>query len=181
MTKRNSPTKEKPEEKKPASSPKKTKIADDKKDGLKATCFCGHTTVTVPDTASCTHSSYCHCNSCKKWYAAPIVWYLGMKEGGFTIDPPPKEMHTNPKETSHKTYRRRCVECGSDLGCRVIMGDGTVSFYLPMTLFVDEKAKLPKGLPKPMMHAFYSLRVMDVVDGVPKYKAWEGEVPEKDE
>ncbi|KAJ3136999.1 hypothetical protein HK101_003936 [Irineochytrium annulatum] len=173
-----------------ATSPTRSKALSSEQ--VTGACSCGAVTIKV-DQKKIDHVSYCHCNSCRCWHSAPVALYMAIK---------PPYTHTIEGQVlcrrtydgdNWATYRSRCASCRCDLGCRVEMKgsmpvDGEMKMesedYLPVALFFGgegSKVGWDDKIPKPNMHSFYSLRVIDIKDGLPKYETWKGAGPEMKE
>ncbi len=119
------------------------------------TCYCGAVQVTV--TGPPVAAGYCHCESCRKWHAAPINAWSAWPQQNVEIK---GDVITSSK--TEKTRRKSCSVCG---GCvaNELPGPGMIAVY-PMTLFGSDYRF------EPTMHLFYDERVMDVSDGIPKFR-----------
>jgi hypothetical protein len=124
-------------------------------------CYCGSVKVTV--TGSPRSSAICHCHSCRKWHAAPINAWSIWKTDDVSITGGPV-ITSSQNEASGRVTCEKCGGCVANHKPKVNM---TVVY--PMTL-------AGSGLKyEPACHIFYSERVMDFADGLPKF----ADMPEK--
>ena len=117
-------------------------------------CYCGAVKVTVKSDPVFT--AYCHCESCRTWHAAPIASLCAWQDENVTITG-----ETVVSTRNDQTQRTSCAKCGGGV-LTTKPGLGWKVVY-PMTL---EKSDFKY---QPGMHIFYSERVMDVCDGLPKF------------
>ncbi len=117
-------------------------------------CYCGAISVTVkgPPRAS----AICHCHSCRKWHAAPINAWSIWKSADVTISGP---MITSSENEA--SGRVSCAKCGGCVANHKPKVNMTVVY--PMTLAGSGFAF------EPASHIFYSERVMDFADDLPKF------------
>lgn len=118
-------------------------------------CYCGAVNVMV--TGAPVMQAYCHCRSCRKWHAAPINAWSSWPEDKVTITGPVIESTKDPL-----SGRVSCARCGGNVANKKPKL-GTVVVY-PITLAGSAFQF------QPTMHLRYAERVMDVNDGLPKYK-----------
>jgi hypothetical protein len=125
-------------------------------DVYRGTCFCGK--VEFEATGAPAVMGYCHCDDCKSWSAAPI--------NAFSLWPPDSiritkgEAHVGSFHQSEQAYRKFCKTCGGHL-----MTDH------PAMKLVDVYANILHGFTHtPTMHVHYQSRMVDVKDGVPKFR-----------
>jgi hypothetical protein len=135
-------------------------------------CFCGQVKIHIKASELSPTSSYCHCPGCRLWASAPIAMNVYMKSPQ-AIDVYPFEgsvtRHTTRLET-HVQNRFRCTDCGSHVANAPHGFDKDPHFGFPTSVFCDkETGKLPTGFPQPKAHTYYSTRIIDVADSLPKY------------
>lgn len=118
-------------------------------------CYCGAVSVSVVGEPSA--SAICHCQSCRKWHAAPLnawsIWPTAKVSisGGDVIT----------SAVNDASGRVSCAVCGGCVANHKPKVDMTVIY--PMTL-------VGSGLNyAPAFHIFYDERVMDLADGLPKF------------
>lgn len=118
-------------------------------------CYCGAVNITVAGSPAA--SAICHCRSCRKWHAAPInawsIWFDNAVtlSGGETVI----------SSISPASERISCAKCGGAIANRKPQHGMTVVY--PMTLTGSNFDY------KPAYHVFYSERVMDFADDLPKF------------
>ncbi|MFI5317089.1 MAG: GFA family protein [Myxococcota bacterium] len=123
---------------------------------LKSHCFCG--AVEVEITGEPAAQVYCHCSSCRGWLGAPIhaatLWptpKVNVRKGA------DKLAVIKKTEASHRTF---CTACGAPVLVRhpaIGMTDvpaGTIAAFAF----------------KPTLHVHYGEKVLQVRDGLPKFK-----------
>ena len=126
---------------------------DDKTYGGK--CYCGAVTMTMKGEPSA--SAICHCESCRKWHAAPInAWSIWPSDsvkfaGGKTVI-----------SSEHQASERvSCASCG---GCVAnIKPQIGMTVVYPMTYAGSGPDYVPSA------HIYYEERVIDIADGLPKF------------
>lgn len=122
-------------------------------------CYCGAVTVTVQGPP--VMAGYCHCLACRKWHGAPINAFAVWAADQVTLAGPQVV-----SQVSADSGRVSCGVCGGAVANQKPQFGMTVVY--PMTL-----APTPLAEPvafEPMGHLFYGERVMDVADGLPKYR-----------
>lgn len=122
----------------------------------KGGCFCGAIEIEVSDQPI--DAGYCHCASCRSYSGAPFV--------AFTIWPTDKLKVTKGAEllcSFNKvgtSERKFCTRCG-----------GHLLLDHPHLGVVDVRAAiLPTVRFEPMSHLNYAERVIEINDGLPKFK-----------
>jgi hypothetical protein len=119
-------------------------------------CFCGAVQFTV--TGAPVSMGYCHCNSCRRWSAAPV--------NAFTLWQPENVKITQGEDnigTFNKTpqsYRKWCKTCG-----------GHVFTEHPGLGLTDVYAAVIPGVPFiPGLHVNYNETKLPIRDGLLKLK-----------
>ena len=119
------------------------------------TCYCGSVKVTVRGAPRA--SAICHCNSCRKWHAAPINAWSIWKAEDVTISGGP----TITSKQNEASGRVSCATCGGCVANHKPARDMMVVY--PMTM-------AGSGLNyTPAFHIYYDERVMDMADGLKKF------------
>ncbi|MDZ7839617.1 MAG: GFA family protein [Gammaproteobacteria bacterium] len=100
--------------------------------------------------------SYCHCHYCRKWHSAPVnAWALW----------PNDKVRMQGQVTEFRDLtqgvRISCAQCGAGVANR--KPEANMIVVYPMTL-VESGLKF-----EPTSHIYYSKRVLDLSDGLPKY------------
>ncbi len=118
-------------------------------------CLCGGVKLEVagPPIAA----GLCHCESCRRWHAAPINAWARWPREAVTVTDGEELIHEYDTGTSARQW---CKRCGSALMNR--KPDGIVVVYamaLAISNYVHE----------PAIHIHYRERVFDVADGLPKF------------
>ena len=117
-------------------------------------CFCGAVQLEVSGTPAA--MGYCHCESCRHWSAGPI--------NAFSLWPPDSVKVTQGADQigifakTDNSHRKWCKACGGHLMTEH-PGMGLVDVYA---------AILPTLAFEPMVHVFYSEKVVSIRDGLPK-------------
>ena len=118
-------------------------------------CYCGAVSVRVRGEPVFT--AYCHCKSCRKWHSAPIAALAGWPTEDVII-----EGETVQSSTNDQTLRTSCIKCGGGI-LTAKPGLGLIVVY-PSILSDSGFAY------RPAAHIFYGERVMDVSDGLAKFR-----------
>jgi len=126
------------------------------------TCLCGKVKVVVngPPAAS----GYCHCETCRKWHAAPLnAWVAWANEAVSVTE---GEDLLKAFRLSEMSHRHWCSNCGT--GVINVTDKGLTIVYaaiLEGSDFVNQ----------PGLHVNYATRVVDVPDTLPKFKDFPSE------
>jgi hypothetical protein len=121
-----------------------------------ASCFCGGVEIEVEGGPLV--QGYCHCNSCRRWTAQPFMAYA--------LWPSPLVRVKTGADRSGSASRNKdltvhfCRDCGGNL--IAVSKVAGVTDVFPMVISDFEFA--------PASHLNYAERVMDVRDGLPKYR-----------
>jgi hypothetical protein len=125
----------------------------------KGTCFCGSVEIEVEGDPI--DMGFCHCASCRAYSGAPFV--------AFAIWPAEKVTASGGIGSYNKvgtTARKFCLRCG-----------GHFMLDHPDMGVVDVRAAvLPSLIFVPKAHLFYSERVIDIADGLPKFADMPAEI-----
>jgi hypothetical protein len=119
-------------------------------------CFCGAVEFAVEGMP--VGAGYCHCASCRSWSASPV--------NAFTLWKPEAVKVTKGTENVgvfHKTersYRKWCKVCGGHL----------LTEHPEWSLVDVYAASIPEFPFKPGVHVNYAQTVLQMKDGLPKFK-----------
>lgn len=119
-------------------------------------CFCGSVQFTVSGEPAAV--GYCHCDSCRKWSAAPVNAFTLWKPESVRVQRGAEHIATyNKTKTS---FRKWCTKCG-----------GHVFTEHPLWGVTDVYAATIPSFPyKPALHVNYQETVLRIKDGLPKMK-----------
>ena len=117
-------------------------------------CYCGQVHVEVEGEP--VFNAYCHCESCRKWHAAPMAALAAWPEDAVKIH---GEVTVSDKNDA--CLRTSCARCGGNV-LTTKPGLGWKVVY-PLTLSGSDFSYAPA------MHIFYDERVMDFNDSLPKF------------
>ena len=122
----------------------------------KSGCFCGAVQVEISGDPAV--QAFCHCSSCRGWLGAPIHAAALWPTPSVRVTKGEDKLRTFKKtEASHRQF---CTACGSPVLVRH-----------PGINMTDVPAGTVKGLSyKPALHVHYGEKVMQVRDGLPKFK-----------
>ncbi len=118
-------------------------------------CFCGSVQFTV--TGQPAGMGYCHCESCRRWSAAPVNAFTLWAPQAVTITRGADRIGSYRK--TEVSRRRWCRDCGGHLFTEH-PGLGLVDVYAAM---------LPDLAFEPGVHVNYEDTVLRLCDGLPKY------------
>ena len=118
-------------------------------------CYCGATEVSVLGEPLA--SGYCHCKSCQSFHGAPFIRWSVWPSDAVTVNGALNQTDKNPA-----LARSTCASCGGKMMGVLTEAGMTVVFPNVLT---DSGLKF-----KPQMHKYYGERVVDIVDGVPKFE-----------
>lgn len=121
-----------------------------------ASCFCGAVELSLEGEPVV--QGYCHCDSCRRWTAQPFIAY--------SLWPTPHVHVTKGEDVLGAAPRndnitnRFCTRCGGNVMSESSFAGLTDVFPAIITGFAFE----PSG------HVNYAERMVDVRDGLPKFK-----------
>lgn len=122
----------------------------------KGSCFCG--AIKLKITGEPIGMGYCHCESCRRWSAAPINAFTLWKPEAVEVTEGIDKIGTYNK--SPKSSRKWCKTCG-----------GHIFTDHPLKGFVDVYAAVIQDFPfKPGIHVHYQETTLCIKDGLPKMK-----------
>lgn len=120
----------------------------------KGACFCGAVQIEVSGSPAA--MGYCHCESCRHWSAGPINAFSLWAPDSVKVTQGAEHIGTFAK--TDNSHRKWCKACGGHL-MTDHPGMGMVDVYA---------AILPTLAFEPMVHVFYSEKVVAIKDGLPK-------------
>ena len=122
----------------------------------KGGCFCGAVEITV--TGAPVAAGYCHCESCRKWAAAPVNAFSLWKPDAVEVTR--GQSHVGTYHKTDRSHRKFCTNCGGHL-----MTDH------PQWELVDVyAATIPTYKHEPQLHVNYGETVLRIHDGLPKMR-----------
>jgi len=125
-------------------------------DQHKAQCACGAVEATL--SGAPVLQCYCHCTDCRDWLGAPVHAATGWPKAQVKISKGADRL-TIYKRTD-KSHRNSCKSCG-----------GAVFVEHPGIGVYDVLASTIKGFKfSPTMHIYYGERMIDIKDGLPKFR-----------
>jgi hypothetical protein len=125
-------------------------------------CFCGAIRLQVDGEPEA--MGYCHCDSCRRWSAAPVNAFTLWKPAQVRIvEGRQYLLHVRRSETSDRQF---CRQCG-----------GHVMTLHPTFGLVDVYAAILPRLPfRPALHVNYAETVLPMKDGLPKLRDFPAEL-----
>jgi len=127
-----------------------------KHQSYQGSCFCGAVQFTV--SGEPVLMSYCHCDSCRHWSAGPVSAFTLWKPEAVTITRGADNIGSYNK--TPQSYRKWCKTCG-----------GHVYTEHPTMGLTDVYSGVVPGLPfKPVFHVHYQEAVLQIKDGLPKWR-----------
>lgn len=125
-------------------------------DTYEGACFCGAVGIAVEGAAIA--QGYCHCGDCRAWSGTPLTAYAIWPSDAVRVVAGADAVIRFSKYGI--ATRVSCAVCGGALMTE-IEGAGLSDVY-PMVLRNHQFT--------PADHVHYAQRVIDIVDGLPKYK-----------
>ncbi len=119
-------------------------------------CFCGSVQFTVRGQPA--GMGYCHCDSCRKWSAAPVNAFTLWQPDAVTVEHGADKIGTYNKTPN--SYRKWCKDCGGHLFTDH-PGMGLIDVYAGVI------ADFPY---QPGVHVHYQETKLRMRDGLPKMK-----------
>ncbi|WPH03773.1 Hypothetical protein R9X50_00665600 [Acrodontium crateriforme] len=136
-----------------------------------ASCHCGTVKYQLSREAPL-DSKICHCTTCQTQHGAPFQWAAIFHKEDINFSHGHHDLEwydPSTKKVQHKLpCKVRCSHCHSP-----IMDEGRNMILLFPTL-IHFKNKEAKDKFNPKSHMFYGERVIDVVDGLPKWTGLNG-------
>jgi hypothetical protein len=121
---------------------------------FEGTCFCGDVKIRVAGSPQA--MGFCHCDSCRRWSAAPVNAFTLWRPGAVTVKQDAEGLASYAK--TERSIRKWCKRCG-----------GHVLTEHPSLDLIDVYAATIPGLPfRPALHVHYAEAVLRVRDGLPK-------------
>ena len=122
----------------------------------RGSCFCGAVEIEVRGEPF--GAGYCHCNSCRRWSAAPITAFTLWTPRAAAVVKGADQVVTYSK--TPRSNRKWCKACG-----------GHLFTEHPGVSLIAVYAATISGYPfKPGVHVHYQETVLRVRDGLPKLK-----------
>ena len=119
-------------------------------------CFCGAVQLEV--TGEPFAMGYCHCDDCRAWGAAPVNGFTLWKRDEVKVTEGASLLATYKK--TEKSHRQFCTTCG-----------GHVMTDHPDAGFTDVYAAILPSLEfKPAVHIYCDDSVLNIGDGLPKFR-----------
>lgn len=121
-----------------------------------ASCFCGAVAVEVEGDPLV--QGYCHCTSCRRWTAQPFIAYALWPSPMVRVAKGASRLASAARNENLTVHF--CKNCGGNI--MAVSSTGGVSDVFPMII---------KGFDfQPTSHVNYAERVIDMRDGLPKYR-----------
>lgn len=125
-------------------------------DKYEGSCFCGAVTFAV--TGGPMLQGFCHCEDCRQWSGGPVTSYALWQSGDVAVTGGADKVVSYSK--SGQAERQHCSVCG-----------GAVMTAIPAAGMTDVYPHLLKGFSfEPQAHVWYGVRVVEMDDGLPKFK-----------
>jgi hypothetical protein len=134
-------------------------------EGLTGGCLCGEVRYRI--NGAPVEALYCHCRMCRRAHAAPVVAWLTVPLGAFTVTA------GNPAgyRSSAKAWRHFCGRCGTPLTWREADNPRHVDISIAS---LDNHEAL-----EPILHVWTDSRIawFDTADHLPRYPTSERRKP----
>ncbi len=125
-------------------------------DPLKGSCFCGAVQVEV--SAPPVLQGYCHCGDCRRWSATPVTAYALFPSVAVQVTEGQDQLIHFSRDGQAR--RAHCGKCG-----------GAVMTELPANGLTDVYPPTLDGFTfEPECHIRYGQRMIDIPDGLPKFR-----------
>ena len=148
-------------------------LADDKfTPKYRASCHCNAVQYDV--CADPVGSKICHCRACQKLHGAPMQWAAIFHKHDVRITHGIDHLRFyNSELNTHDRVLPCKVSCNM---CGTLIADEGRSMWLAFPSLFDfgTPPKIPEQF-KPTCHIFYSMRVIDIVDALPKWSGHKNE------
>ncbi|KAK3320255.1 Mss4-like protein [Cercophora scortea] len=125
-------------------------------------------------------SKYCHCTTCQRLHGAPFQWAAIFHKEDINFTNGIHDLGWYDSSSKSTTHHLPCkVQCAY---CRTpIMDEGRNMILLFPTLIDGINSDKGREAFKAEHHMFYSERVIDIKDGLPKFKGMSDDSPRIDE
>ena len=140
---------------------------------IRGRCLCGAVQLEMsPPTEFCSH---CHCESCRRAHAAPVVTWTGVAAESFRFLR--GEANLERYQSSPGTYRCFCRICGTSMVCYYTADSETFGhlvgqMYVPVAVLTD-----PLDRPADSHVSFEEhVHWLKLSDSLPRYRAKSDEV-----
>jgi len=114
-------------------------------------------------TTPAVKSFFCHCNMCRKATGGPFTVYALVDEGQIKFT---GTGQLKAYQSSEECTRYFCKHCGSPLATHVVNAG---QYKVPLARFTWHGNQIDR-LVAPSAHEFYTDRVLDIPDALPKFK-----------
>lgn len=122
----------------------------------KGGCFCGAVELEV--TGPPIVQAYCHCGDCRAWSGTPVTSATLWPADAVQVTK--GEDHILSYSRTGETIRKSCKTCG-----------GALAAAIPAAGLVDVFGGVLKGFHhEATAHVYYAQRVLDIRDGLPKFR-----------
>ncbi len=121
-------------------------------------CFCGAVQLTI--TGEPMVMTYCHCDSCRRWVGGPVHAGCLFPADSVQVTKGSDQLTTFLRTENTGTHRKFCKTCGAP-----------VLKYHPFIEMIDIPAvSIDDFKFEPKLHTHYPERILNIRDGLPKYK-----------
>lgn len=125
-------------------------------DVYKGACFCGAVRLEVSGAPGL--QGYCHCDDCRSWSGTPVTAYCLWPAAAVKVTAGAEHLATYSRDG--KTIRQHCAKCGGAVMTET-EAFGMIDVYPPVT---------PDFPFAPAAHIYYGMRMIDMPDGLPKFR-----------
>jgi len=132
----------------------------------RASCFCNAVEYEVRSDP--VDAKICHCLACQKLHGAPMQWAAIFHKHDVKITKGTEHLHFyNSDLNKHERILPCKVSC---TGCRTLIADEGRNMWLafPSLFHFGGTSNVPEKF-KPTCHIFYSMRIIDIEDDLPKW------------
>lgn len=125
---------------------------------LTGQCPCG--AVTFRATQMPTMQGYCHCTSCQRAQAAPMLAFALFSSADVTLEGETTSLTISGRDGA--AVRLSCAACGTRVAN--VPGGGTLGLHALFPPLFEQRDWFA-----PAMHIFCEDRMVDIADALPKY------------
>ncbi len=126
-----------------------------------AGCICGSVRLSI--TGEPFAMAYCHCESCRRWFGAPVHAGALWPAEKVRVVVGAERLATFKRSQRTGSHRKFCTHCGAP----VLIDHPDVGMIdIPAVSVADLEFK-------PTLHSHYPERVVSFHDGLPKYKTFD--------
>jgi hypothetical protein len=125
-----------------------------------SSCLCGAVELSLTDEPVV--MTYCHCESCRRWYSAPVHAGCLWRQENVRIEKGADLLTTYMRTEETGSVRKFCSLCGA----------GVLVDHPPVAMIDIPVVSVSDLVFEPSVHTHYGEKIISIPDGLPKYKGF---------